>query len=492
MGTGNYALKATRGGKVVWKLANKVTEMASDASHVAFKSESNMKFVDTSSKLYQIIDTYYPFGGFMERKATVDFSVDYAHKNYFYPKFNLHINIFKDQVNVLDLEANTVNKPYVFSIVAPNLRKYIPERAVDGLKLTIDHDIGNSLNIKYNGFGGLELDAKRAANANGGVDIHVAALKAGVEMMKYNVHTTFVNTDAKLDFGLTGDFELNQDSLIYKNIVSNYKILTPFTKRTSEVHVFVDFTKGPYELKLFAPEIRNRFGLSKITNGDHGLIISIDHQKGDHLEIVANLKKWSGMKIITKGTKKEVVWNGKPLGEGEFEIGSNFIILGGKKSGDGMILKDGDNIKIKLSLEGKNPEKNQLTVDVKGNRRNLDLTLAWDLSNLDFDISTPSTASVSLHAVGMNPVLGKYKLNREGSLSSSGHVIHVTWIGDASFGKTKVYGGVSPIKTNFDFTFDADKKDLIGTFSKNFGGKLYSIKFPKGTGALNLPQITVG
>merc|ERR1712106_754331 len=104
--TGNYALKATRGGKVVWKLANKVTEMASDASHVAFKSESNMKFVDTSSKLYQIIDTYYPFGGFMERKATVGFSVDYAHKNYFYPKFNLHINIFKDQVNVLDLEAN--------------------------------------------------------------------------------------------------------------------------------------------------------------------------------------------------------------------------------------------------------------------------------------------------------------------------------------------------------------------------------------------------
>merc|ERR1711892_418822 len=179
------------------------------------------------------------------------------------------------------------------------------------------------------------------------------------------------------------------------------------------------------------------------------------------------------MKIITKGTKKEVVWNGKPLGEGEFEIGSNFI-------------------KIKLSLEGKNPEKNQLTVDIKGNRRNLDLTLAWDLSNLDFDISTPSTASVSLHAVGMNPVLGKYKLNREGSLSSSGHVIHVTWIGDASFGKTKIYGGVSPIKTNFDFTFDADKKDLIGTFSKNFGGKLYSIKFPKGTGALNLPQITVG
>jgi len=341
-------------------------------------------------------------------------------------------------------------------------------------------------------------------------------------MLKYNLHTTLDNTPAKFDFGLTGDMELNKDSVLYRTIVSNYKILTPFTKRVGKIHVFVDkahknvvfnkfkisaevnkdgekvldcladFTKGPYELKLFAPEIRNRFGLSKITNGNQGLIISIDHQKGDHLEVVANLKNWSGMKIVTKGNKKEVIWDGKPLGEGEFEIGPDYIILGGKKSGDGMILKDGDNIKIKLSLDGKNPLKNKLTVDVKGNRRNLDLTLAWDLSHLDFDISTPSTASVSLHAVGNNPLLGKYTLNREGSLNSKGHVVHITWTGDASFGKTKMYGGVSPIKTNFDFTFDAAHKDLVGTFSKNIGGKLYSITFPKGTGALAIPQVTIG
>merc|ERR1712130_180934 len=303
-----------------------------------------------------------------------------------------------------------------------------------------------------------------------------------VKMLSYDLHTTFVNNDKKLDFTLNGKLHLDKNSLIYKNIVSNYKILTPFNDRVGNIHILVDklnknvvlnkfritadttkdgkevlniiadTTSKPYKFKLFAPEIRNRFGLDKITKGDDGIFITVDHELGDHLEVIANLKNWSGMKIVTKGTKKDVFWNGKPLGEGEFEVGDKYIIL-------------------------------------KGNKRKLDATLEYDVTNLDFDIDTPSAASLTLTAEGMNPRLGFYKLTRDGKLSSEGHIVHVTWTGDASWGKTKIY---SPIHTDFDFSFDADKKDLVGTFSKTIGGKLYSIKFPKGTGAMALPQITMG
>merc|ERR1712130_481628 len=333
--------------------------------------------------------------------------------------------------------------PYKFSLVAPNLRKFIPNRGAEGIEVVIDHDIGKRLNIKSNGFGGLEFDAKRSANANGGHDEHVAISKAKVKMLSYDLHTTFVNDAEKFDFTGNGKLHLDKNSLIYKKIVSNYKILTPFNDRVGNIHIFVDkvhknvvlnkfkitadtkkdgkevlniiadTTSTPYKFKLFAPEIRNRFGLDKITKGDDGIFITVEHKLGDHLEVSANLKNWSGMKIVSKGTKKDVFWNGKPLGEGEFEIGDKYIILGGKKKGDGVILKDGDNIKVKLTLEGKNSLQSKLIVDVKGNKRNLDASLEWDLTNLDFDINTPSTASLIL--------------------TSEGHIVHVTWTGDASW-----------------------------------------------------------
>merc|ERR1712168_1672983 len=147
---------------------------------------------------------------------------------------------------------------------------------------------------------------------------------------------------------------------LHKNVVLNkFRITVDTTKDGKEVlNIIADTTKTPYKFKVFAPEIRNRFGLDKITKGDDGIFITVDHELGDHLEVIANLKNWSGMKIVTKGTKKDVFWNGKPVGESEFEVGDKYIMLGGKKKGDGVILKDGDNIKVKLSLEGNNPLKN--------------------------------------------------------------------------------------------------------------------------------------
>merc|ERR1719516_727448 len=55
---GNFGAKASRGGRFAWKIGTKVIEQVHDDKRIAFKSESNMK-LDKSSKLYQLIDTYY-------------------------------------------------------------------------------------------------------------------------------------------------------------------------------------------------------------------------------------------------------------------------------------------------------------------------------------------------------------------------------------------------------------------------------------------------
>merc|ERR1712168_125634 len=254
---GNFGAKASRGRKLVWKIGAKVSKYINDDFEIVYKSESNIEFADKESKLYQLIDTYYPFGGFMERKATIDFSVDKTTINYFFPKFKLHASILKDGKNVFDLVGNTMVGPYKFSLVAPNLRKFIPNRGAEGIEVEIDHVIGKSLNIKSNGFGGLEFDAKRSANANGGHDIHVAILKAKVKMLSYDLHTSFVNNDKKLDFPLNGKLHLDKTSLIYKNIVSNYKILTPFNDRVGNIHIFVD--------KLHKNVVLNKFRITADT-----------------------------------------------------------------------------------------------------------------------------------------------------------------------------------------------------------------------------------
>merc|ERR1712021_286350 len=64
-------------------------------------------------------------------------------------------------------------------------------------------------------------------------------------------------------------------------------------------------------------------------------------------------------------------------------------------AGDGKVityLKDGDNLKIEIDWATNNPQKNTI-----------DLHVDYDLSNLDFNITPPSSASVHMKAVGNNP-----------------------------------------------------------------------------------------
>jgi len=342
-------------------------------------------------------------------------------------------------------------------------------------------------------------------------------------MIHYDISTHLVNDKTQFNFGYVAHLDVSPNSLIYKNLISNYKILTPFNKRTGQFDIFLDkvnknvvfnkfkihgkadkdgvnvidvladFTKGPYEIKVFAPAFRDVLHLESLTTGTSGILVTIDHQRGNYLEIVTNLKKFSGLKITTVGNTKELEFNGVKVGSGEFQYSPKKIVIGAQKSGDGQIikyLKDGDNLKAIITWTTDDPRHNEIKIDVKGNKRQLDFDLKWDLSNLDFDLTTPSAATVSMKAVGNNPVFGAYKIIRDASLKSAGQVITLSWTGNASFQQGPL-APRSPIVTDFNLEFDATAKDLTGKISKTFNGKEYSVTFPKGTGLTALPKFSL-
>jgi len=101
----------------------------------------------------------------------------------------------------------------------------------------VNHQKGKSLNIKSNICGGLELDVNHTPNNLGGRTINVLATKAGAQMFKYHGDTSMVNDAAMLKVGLRGEFDLGPKIILYKTIVSKYRILTPFAKRSGIVIV---------------------------------------------------------------------------------------------------------------------------------------------------------------------------------------------------------------------------------------------------------------
>merc|ERR1712106_754080 len=265
---------------------------------------------DPSSKLYEIIKAKYPLGAFTTRENYVHLKVDKAHTNLLLPKFLIHAEVKKDSALVLDLTADTFGKPYLFKLNAPNLRALLPyARSAEGVEITVDHDIGKSIDIKSNGFGGIEIFVSRQANSNGAWDIHAYTKKGGKKMMNYDLITSLTNDATQFKFGLTGDLIVDPASVLFKNAVLNKFMIHGKTEKDGQqvLDVLADFTKSPYEIKIFAPVVRNLIG--SLTTGSEGILITIDHQKGSYLEVVTNLKGFSGLKITTSGNKKELEFN---------------------------------------------------------------------------------------------------------------------------------------------------------------------------------------
>merc|ERR1712198_592657 len=349
--------------------------------------------------------------------------------------------------------------PYEFKLKAPNFfnRWGISKESID---ITVDHKIGSSLTIDANILGGLHLEAKRDDNSKGGRDFSVLAKKGNEQMFKLTINTEKVNNRKEFKFILKDTFEVSPNSIIYKNIISQYKFLTPFNTRSGEFEFYINkkaknvvlnkfYAKGkvtkdgkkamelllttnekPYKFELFAPAL-----FKNVRPGMTEAKISIEHNPGQSLEMKTNFQKFTGFKIYKTGSgnARKVEVNGKELATGDYTLTDNSF------STD--ITVGDDFLKPKITSEGNNPR--------------------W----------------------------GDYSLTRDINWEVANKVADVSLTGSAQFQKGML-APFSPIETSFKFKVIPDQADLIGKFKKVINGKEYSIEFPKGSGVM--PKIIMG
>merc|ERR1712203_840620 len=507
-------IEAKKNGESMWTYKTKRTTV-SDATKFEMTLDTEMT-LSSSSMVHKFLSAKYPYGAFNTRNNKVKIFVDKKNKNLLAPKFKIEVHLQKDGANAVDMTADTTGSPYVFKLTAPNFFKRwgIKQSSTD---ITADHKIGSSLVVDANILGGLHLEGKRGDNAKNGRDVSLMVKKGNVQMFKITWSTEKVNNNKEFRFILRDTLDVNPESMLYKNIISQYKILTPFTSRTGEFEIYVNkkgknlvlnkfYAKGkvmkdgakaldlllttnekPYKLELFAPAL-----LDKLKPGMTEAKITVDHNPGQSLEIKTNFEKFTGLKIYKTGSgnERKVELNGKEMVMGDYTLTDNSFST--------KITVGDDYLEPKITWEGKLPQtkeeaeafmlKNNILVKVTGSKRNLDLSLNWKMTKPDFNFGTPENGKISLNAKGNNPRWGDYSLSRDINWKAENKVIEVNWTGMAQFAQGTL-ATATPIETSFKFKVLLDKTDLIGKFMKKINGKEYSIEFPEGSGVM--PKINM-
>merc|ERR1712055_1015859 len=381
----------------------------------------------------------------------------------------------KDGVKVLDIEADTTHPKYKFEFTAPNLltRMGVSQPSITA---TVEHVRGSHLNIESNIAGGLKLDASQAPNSQGGRSINILATKAGAQMFKYHGETSKVNNARQLKVGLKGEFDLSPESILYKMIVGRYQILTPFTKRSSDLEFFWD--KKPKKFHVFFPAL-----LGKLRSGMTEVDVTVAHELGQSLEMKVNHAgaKWKGFKIskVGGGNTREIEWNGKKLGSGDYTLTDNKFVTS-------QTLEDGRALTTTITWDKKFGtadffKDNKVHVVLDGTERQLNLNMDWGMNKIpDLDFGTPEDGHFKVNAVGHNARWGDYSLDRDLKWKSAHQKVEIDLTGEARF-EHGALAPKSPIHTEIKFSYDLPTNDLEGVFKKVMAGKEYSITFPHGS-----------
>ena len=511
----SLSIEGKKDGQSMWTYKTKrTTKRGGGVFEMTLETDMTL---NSASEIHKFLTKRYPYGAFNTRHNNLHLFVDKNNWNKLAPKFKVDVHLEKDGAKAVDLTLDTTTSPYKFQLVAPNFFKRwgISQPSLD---VTVAHQIGTSLIIDANILGGLHLEATRGDNAKGGRDISVLAKKGGVQMFKLTISTEKINNANEFKFILHDTFDVNTDSVFYKNLISKYRFLTPFTSRTGELEFYINkqernvllrkfYLKGkvmkdgakaaevllttnekPYKFDLFAPAL-----LTHIKSGMTEAKISVEHTPGTLLNVVTNFEKFKGFKISKTGSgnQREIEVNGKKLATGDYKLTDNSFST--------KITLGSDWIEPKITWEGKLPNsqaeaeafflKNNIQVHVTGSKRNLDLSLNWKMTKPDFNFGTPENGKLSLNAKGHNPRWGDYSLSRDLNWSIANKVVEVNLTGSAQFAKG-LLATATPIETLFKFKVLLDQKDLIGKFMKKVNGKEYSIDFPQGSGAM--PRIIMG
>ena len=124
-------------------------------------------------------------------------------------------------------------------------------------------------------------------------------------MFKLTISTEKINNANEFKFILHDILDVNTESVLYKNLISKYKFLTPFNGKTGKVmkdgakaaEILLTTNEKPYKFELFAPAL-----LKHIKSGMTEAKISVEHNPGQLLNVVTNLEKFKGFNIIKIGS----------------------------------------------------------------------------------------------------------------------------------------------------------------------------------------------
>merc|ERR1719297_738090 len=399
--------------------------------------------------------------------------------NKFFNKFWVEINLFKDGEKTVDLMMDTRTKPYKFLFFAPRVFKRwninVPDNKIEA---TLTHDIGSRLVFETNVAGGIFIEGTRGMNDKGGRDIHILTKKAGKQMMKFDLSTEKMINDDQIMIKLHDSLEIDPDSALFRRVVSKYRFLTQFQKRTGEYEFYVNKKERNVLLHKFH------------VKGE----VKKDGQTAMKLLLSTDEKKFKSFVIAKTGNNNErkIEINGKQLASGDYTLTDNSFKTK-------ITLQNGDWLEPKVTWEGALPKsrseaekfflKNNFKISATGSKRNFDIDLSWKATKPDWDFSTPESLKIDINAKGESPRWGNWMLSRDASFKVENKVIQADVSGKAHF-KGGLLATSTPIVTEVHMKYLIPQRDLQGKFSKMINGKEYSINFPDGFGVM--PQIKMG
>merc|ERR1712158_237479 len=365
-------IEGKKNGESMWTYSTTRTTV-NDANTFDLNLETDMT-LSSQSMLYTLMDKYYAYGAFNVRRNEVRVFVDKQNKNFLFPKFLVDVKLYKEGEQVVTLKVDSRTSPYTFLFIAPNVfdRWNINMDKIEG---QMTHVRGSSIEIKTNLGGGIKINAQRGDNSKGGRDIQIRTEKAGKQMMKIDINTEKTVNDNEIKLKLHDSVEIDEDSMLYRKIVRNYRLLTPFSKRTGDFEIYVNkqsknvllnkfYVKGevkkdtqtvmkallttnekPYKMSLYMPAL-----LNKIYRNMDNYEVTVNHQPGQLLEVKANGKKFTGFKIarVGGGNNREFEINGKKLGSGDYELTDNSFKTK-------ITIADGNWIEPKITWQGRLP-----------------------------------------------------------------------------------------------------------------------------------------
>merc|ERR1711936_1042449 len=279
----------------------------------------------------------------------------------------------------------------------------------------------------------------------------------GVQMFKLTISTEKINNDNEFKFILHDTFDVNTESVLYKNLISKYKFLTPFNGRTGELEFYINKLERNVLLRKFylkGKVMKDGVKAAEVLLTTNEKPYKFDLFAPALLTLVTNFEKFKGFKISKTGSgnEHEIEINGKKLATGDYTLTDNSFST--------KITLGSDWIEPKITWEGKLPTtqaeaeafflKNNVQVHVTGSKRNLDLSLNWKMTKPDWNLGTPENGKLSLNAKGHNPMWGDYSLSRDLNWNIANKVIEVNWVGSAAFA-TGLLAPASPIETEVKF-----------------------------------------